>query len=117
MDGNIFSLQLEDLANDTDEFHQSFFDTLSSEDEHRESIFSKLHSFLEKPDSHETVKEPINKSVREIVLMVLQFAITYALSQTAVTHLFQLINCMFVSPILPNTRYLFGKTKPNMNIF
>lgn len=100
---------MEDLANNTNEFYHSVLDTSSSENSHQESVFSKLYTFLEKPDLHDIIKEPINKSIGEIVMMVLQFAIMYALSQTAVTHLFQLVNCMFVSPILPDTRYLIDQ--------
>lgn len=101
---------MENSANNINDFYTNIFDDSSpSKDDYKHSIFSQLYSFLEKPDTQEVIKEPINKSAGEIVMMILQFALAYTLSQTAVTHLFQLVNCLFVSPILPDSRYLIDK--------
>ncbi|XP_043470909.1 uncharacterized protein LOC122504076 [Leptopilina heterotoma] len=61
----------------------------------------------------EAFKRPINVSVNktlgEVMLMVLKFILVHSLSLTAITDLFNLINCIFSESFLPNTRYLIDK--------
>lgn len=90
--------------------NESMFDSFASaENMQHQSIFSKLHGFLQDEELSDVVKEPLNKNKGEILMMLLQYAIKHALSQTAVTQLFKLINCMFVAPILPDTSYLIDQ--------
>lgn len=41
--------------------------------------------------------------------MFLKYAIMEGLTHPAVTHLFQALNCIFATPVLPNTRYKVDK--------
>lgn len=41
--------------------------------------------------------------------MLVQYALVNSLSLTAVENLFKLINCIFIKPIIPETRYLIDK--------
>ena len=61
---------------------------------------------IESKEFHKVISASDNKSKTEILMVILKFAITFCLSQTAITSLLQLINTLFAYPILPQSRYL-----------
>lgn len=70
--------------------------------------------------SKKPVTVPVDKSIGEIVMMILKFVLVHALSLTATTDLFRMINCIFAEPVVPNTRYLIDKLfypKNNNNLY
>lgn len=70
--------------------------------------YGKLNSFIKSDEFTQSVNTPVDKSLGEIVMMIVKYWLTYSLSQTAVTNLFSLINNMFACPILPNSNYLIN---------
>ena len=71
--------------------------------------FDSLEDMINSKRFQEPINVPVDKSVGDIILMVLKYALVHALSLTEITELFMLINCIFKSHILPNTRYLIDK--------
>lgn len=84
----------------------------NNEDEpHVTEVFnSELHLKLQSPQMLGAIIVPIVASEGEILLMFLKYSTMEGLTHTAVTYLFQAINCMFVTPILPNIRYQIDKS-------
>ena len=71
--------------------------------------FKHLYSFLDKVDCANPIDTPVNKNIGEVLLMLFKYALTNALSLTAIVSLFGLINCIFVEPIPPESRYFIDK--------
>lgn len=42
-------------------------------------------------------------------MVLLQYSLSHSLSLTAIENHFKLVNCIFVKPIIPETRYLIEK--------
>lgn len=80
-----------------------------NEDVSSEQPFKSFEEMLNMKDFEEPITVPVNKSVGEIIFMIIKYSLVHALSLSQITDLFMLINCMFVSHILPNTRYLIDK--------
>ncbi|XP_008213154.1 uncharacterized protein LOC100678713 isoform X3 [Nasonia vitripennis] len=53
--------------------------------------------------------DPVNVSKGELLLMILKFSMNNNLSVTGMTNLFKLINTIFETSIMPNSRYLADK--------
>ena len=64
---------------------------------------------MSETDFKEPTAVPVTKTIGEIIIMVVRYAFVNALSLTATFQLFSLINCIFQTPILPNTKYLIDK--------
>ncbi|XP_051157956.1 uncharacterized protein LOC127279572 [Leptopilina boulardi] len=97
-----------------DDFFMSSDDTSIREDsENDDQLYKNCFSSIEDIVKNNTVKNPIQTPVDvtpgEIILMILKYAITHALSLIEITDLFKLINCIFSFDILPNTKYLIDK--------
>lgn len=86
----------------------------SNEDHHtgEHSLLQGFRSLQEAIDSEalrKPISTPADKTVGEIILMILKFVLVHALSLTATTDLFRLVNALFPEPFIPNTRYLIDK--------
>lgn len=81
--------------------------------EDNENLYKNCFSSLDDMVNNETVMNPIQVpvdiSAGEIILMILKYTITHALSLIQITDLFKLINCIFSFDLLPNTKYLIDK--------
>ncbi|XP_051153467.1 uncharacterized protein LOC127276837 isoform X2 [Leptopilina boulardi] len=55
------------------------------------------------------IDTPVNKNVGEVLMMIIKYSLANSLTLTATANLFQLINCIFAKPILPESRYLIDK--------
>lgn len=71
--------------------------------------YKTLEEITSSPEFHEPVNTPVKATVGEIVIMIVRYALLNALSLTAIYELFCLINCIFLIPILPNTKYFIDK--------
>lgn len=81
-----------------------------------DTLFKNLNSFIGSEEFSKVISQPVNKTTGEVLMMLLKYAITYSLSQTAVTNLFFMINYLFSSPILPTSCYLIeGLFNPSGN--
>ena len=78
-------------------------ETLSPKD------FRSLQNAIDNGAFRRSINGPVNKTVGEVIFMILKFALVHALSLTEITDLFVLINCIFAESFLPNTRYLIDK--------
>lgn len=94
---------MEELFSTPEEFNDQF---LTEKSEKSDTPFQKLHTLVNSQEFSEIINQPINKTKGELLMILLKFALTYFLSQTAVTNLFSLVNSLFASPILPESRYL-----------
>ena len=84
-----------------DDFNETFFDSffdLNGTYQHKTS-FNKFHMLIESEEFHKIKSALVNKDKGKILMMFLKFAITFCLSQTAITSLLQLINALFAYPI------------------
>lgn len=70
---------------------------------------TNLKDFIEKKDFLEKITTTVNKSRGEIFLMILKFSLSNELSFSGLVNLFMLINSMFETPILPDSRYIIDK--------
>ncbi|XP_031784366.1 uncharacterized protein LOC103317287 [Nasonia vitripennis] len=68
-----------------------------------------LAEMMNNVDFMDSIKVSVNIKKGELFLMILKFCITNSLSVTAMTNLFKLINIIFDSPILPDSRYSLDK--------
>lgn len=76
-----------------------------------------LHDFIESEAFSESISNEVDKSRGEIFLMALKFSISNYLSTTATSNLFTLINNIFRTPILPNSKYIHDKLlNPNIGV-
>lgn len=64
-----------------------------------------LAEMMGSADFMQPIKASVTIKKGELFLMILKFCITNILSVTAMTNLFKLINVIFESPIMPDTRY------------
>ena len=71
--------------------------------------FATLEEMINSENFKEPIIIPVEKSVGEIIIMILKYALVHALSLTEITDLFFLVNSIFTSHVLPNTRYLIDK--------
>ncbi|XP_071577292.1 uncharacterized protein [Temnothorax nylanderi] len=99
---------------DKSESFNSLQECSSSNEEYFSSLDSKttatnILEFLSISDNLQTIITPIKTNCAELMLMILQFSNTYMLPLTAISNLISLINNIFVSPILPESRYLIDK--------
>ncbi|XP_043481109.1 uncharacterized protein LOC122510490 [Leptopilina heterotoma] len=101
---NVHLQEMEEALNMTDDFSNVFF----NKDGENNSPFKKLNTLINNHEFSEIISQPINKTLGELLMILLKFAVTHSLSLTAVTQLFLLINSMFSSPILPESRYLIN---------
>ena len=85
---------------DTNEEKDYFSDSLNPKD---------LKSFMESEEFFKKVNTPVDKCIGELFFMILCFCIRHCLSFTAIVDLFQLINAIFSSPIVPASRYFLNK--------
>ena len=85
----------------------------TNEDDDTERLSSKSFKSVQDSLSSNIFQRPkdmpVIKSVGEVLLMVLKFVLIHAPSLNAITDLFNLINCIFAEPFLPNSRYLIDK--------
>ncbi|XP_043472842.1 uncharacterized protein LOC122505365 [Leptopilina heterotoma] len=91
-----------DILNDADLINED-------DDVSTEKPFKSFKDMLNMKDFENPITVPVDKSVGEIIFMIVKYALVHALSLTQITDLFMLINCMFAFHILPNTRYLIDK--------
>ncbi|XP_051172372.1 uncharacterized protein LOC127288776 [Leptopilina boulardi] len=104
--------------------HDNFFDCLDQDDfaidAEEESTLEKefisaekkyvlLEDLMEDSDFNKPIEVTINRTVGEVIIMIIKYALIHALSFTATFHLFRLVNCFFEYPILPNTKYILNK--------
>ncbi|XP_031781065.1 uncharacterized protein LOC116416480 isoform X1 [Nasonia vitripennis] len=68
-----------------------------------------LKEFIEHKAFFEKISTTMNKSRGEIFLMILKFSISNELSFSGLINLFKLINSMFETPILPDSRHIIDK--------
>ncbi|XP_033228303.1 uncharacterized protein LOC117180093 isoform X2 [Belonocnema kinseyi] len=71
--------------------------------------FTSLEDAIDNEVFRKPINVPVNKTVGEVVIMILKFVLVHALSLTEATDLFFMINCIFAESFLPNTRYLLNK--------
>ncbi|XP_051155210.1 uncharacterized protein LOC127277859 [Leptopilina boulardi] len=71
--------------------------------------FEYLNTFLDDANFSNSIEVPVNKNIGEVLMMLLQYASANSLSLTAIENLFKLVNCIFLKPIIPETRYLIDK--------
>ena len=70
--------------------------------------FMILKNLLSNEDSDE-LKLSLTVKKKEILLMVLQYSVIHRLSQTAMSHLLQMINCVLQTNVLQESRYFLNK--------
>ncbi|XP_033230752.1 uncharacterized protein LOC117181857 [Belonocnema kinseyi] len=84
-----------------------------NEEDEVQNLQKKGFTSLEDATNNEVFRKPtnvpVNKTVGEVVIMILKFVLVHALSLTEATDLFFMINCIFAESFLPNTRYLRNK--------
>ncbi|OXU17908.1 hypothetical protein TSAR_008860, partial [Trichomalopsis sarcophagae] len=68
-----------------------------------------LKKFLVHKDFLGKITTTVNKSRGEILLLILKFSISNELSFSGLVNLFKLINSMFETPILPDSRHIIDK--------
>ncbi|XP_033212064.1 uncharacterized protein LOC117169689 isoform X2 [Belonocnema kinseyi] len=95
------------------EVDEIFMDTIDNntepknEEDEVENLQKKGFISLEDAIDNEVFRKPINvpvnKTVGEVVIMILEFVLVHALSLTEATDLFSMINCIFAESFLPNT--------------
>ncbi|XP_033210660.1 uncharacterized protein LOC117168875 isoform X2 [Belonocnema kinseyi] len=100
----------EDCYKDTiDDDHPS----INKEEDDAEHLSRKDFTAFEGAISSEAFQRPIdisvNKTVGEVILIILKFVLVHSLSLTAITDSFNMINFLFPEPFLPNSRYLRDK--------
>ena len=101
-----------DIGDNDDVFIDSLDDDFSHEEDQTNPLkpcFTELKNYMEEVDFNSIIKVPVNKTIGEVVMMVIRYAIVYALSLSQVCDLLKLVNCIFTSPILASTRYLIDK--------
>ena len=54
-------------------------------------------------------KRHYRRSIGEIIIMIIKYALVHALSLTQIYEFFNLINCIFDEAVLPTTKYLIDK--------
>ncbi|XP_051176780.1 uncharacterized protein LOC127291625 isoform X1 [Leptopilina boulardi] len=112
--------QHEENENEEDDF---FFDAIgdtndcnesdAAEEEEEEILgkksFASLTDLMGNKIFDRPIQTVVNKSVAEVIIMIVKYCLIYSLSLSGMTDLFKLINCIFAEPILPNTRYYIDK--------
>ena len=61
------------------------------------------------PNFHKIIQQSVDKSPAEVLLMILKYSIKNNSTLTAMSELMQLVNSMFLEPILPQSRYMLDK--------
>ncbi|XP_016837405.1 uncharacterized protein LOC100678206 [Nasonia vitripennis] len=95
---------------------------------HKILLDDKIRKSLQSPKNSKSLDEMINSkdffdplsiqveiSKGELLLMILKYSIVNSLSVTAMTNLFKLINIIFQSSILPDSRYYIDKLFDSSN--
>ncbi|XP_033218139.1 uncharacterized protein LOC117173608 [Belonocnema kinseyi] len=65
--------------------------------------FNSLQDAISSEAFRKTINVPVNKTVGEVIFMILKFVLVHALSLTEITDLLDMINCIFSESVLPNT--------------
>ena len=87
-------------------------DVVIESDEEEESDraqFQKLQQFLDKEDMYSPISLPVKISTAELLLLLIKFGLVYSLGLSVVFGLFSMVNCIFATPVLPQSRYLIDK--------
>lgn len=71
--------------------------------------FKDLNEMINTESFNKRIEKIVNRSVGEIILMILKYAIVHALSLTQIYVLFNLVNCLFDENIIPCTKYVIEK--------
>ena len=101
---------LTDDESELDDNYVCMHEELKPDDNNTSTVKPKnLNSLINNKSFSERVEVPINKTLGEIMLMLLKYSIANRLSFTGMTNLFQLVNSMFEKPILPQSKYLLDK--------
>ena len=103
------------MQNGNDDF---FFDAINDdvvedeapEGEHPTQMsYASLEDMMESEDFNKPIQIPVDKSIAEVIIMIIKYSLIHSLSLTGIIDLFNMINCVFAQPVLPNTRYLIDK--------
>ena len=68
-----------------------------------------LFKFLSEEDCFRKIETPTNISKGDIILMVLELALVHRFSHEQISDIFHLINNIFASPVVPETKYIIDK--------
>ena len=79
------------------------------EEESNRAQFRKLQQFLDKEDVYSPISVPVKISRAELLLLLIKFALVYLLGLSIVSSIFSMVNCIFATPVLPQSRYLIDK--------
>ncbi|KAL7289170.1 hypothetical protein TKK_0017113 [Trichogramma kaykai] len=71
--------------------------------------FPNLNRYLNEDESNEIITTPLVVIRNEVLLALLKFVLFHAISMSSFENLLKIINAMFESAILPNSRYLIDK--------
>ncbi|XP_051157958.1 uncharacterized protein LOC127279573 isoform X1 [Leptopilina boulardi] len=88
-------------AEDESSINETFFSS--------QQKYSTLDEMINAPEFNTPASATVNKSIGEIILIIIKYALVHSLSFTATFNLFRLINSIFELPIWPNTKYLLDK--------
>lgn len=84
-------------------------DFVKPKESFKKSYPESLQDFIESNKFSEQVKMQCDKTIGEVFLIILKFAIMNCLSMTAIVNLFILINTIFAKPILPDSSHIIDK--------
>ena len=99
------------LQNGNDDF---FFDAINDDEvedeapegEHPTQMsYASLEDMMESEDFNKPIQIPVDKSIAEVIIMIIKYSLIHSLSLTGIIDLFNIINCVFAQPVLPDTRY------------
>lgn len=71
--------------------------------------FTSLEDVMENPIFDAPIKTCVNKSIGEVIIMIIKYSLIYSLSLSGMTDLFKLVNCIFAESIIPNSKYFIDK--------
>lgn len=94
---------------DEDVFHDVVYDEENKADIPTQTSFASLEDMMESEEFNKPIRIQANKSIAEVIIMIIKYALIYSLSLTGITDLFMIVNCISAEPVLPNTRYLIDK--------
>ena len=57
--------------------------------------YASLEDMMESEDFNKPIQIPVNKSIAEVIIMMMKYSLIHSLSLTEITHFFTMINCVF----------------------